>query len=94
MEEGEDDWQQVQGRTKEPFRDLRKAFFPNGLDKVEQVDLLKKRGEVIAARGKKVRACVRACVYSVCTCTGHTGVCARQHLPTYMYVRMYVHKYD
>ena len=88
MEEGEDDWQQVQGRTKEPFRDLRKAFFPNGLDKVEQVDLLKKRGEVVATRGKKVCACVRACVYSVCTCTYHIGARARQHLRTY--VHMYV----
>ena len=86
VEEGEEEWQQVQGRTKEPFRDLRKAFFPNGLDKVEPADLLRKRGEVVMTRGKKVRtagccfAAVKlgACAFiveNICVCVC-TCVCA------------------
>ena len=81
-EEGEEEWKQVQGRTKEPFRDLRKAFFPSGLDKVEPVELLKKRTEVVVTRGKKVRVCACVCVHA----------CAHVHTYVYcIYTCLYIH---
>jgi translation initiation factor 3 subunit C len=48
----EDEWTVVE-RTKDPHRDMRKALFPNGVENLELPELVKKRGEVMALRGKK-----------------------------------------
>ena len=60
----EDEWTVVE-RTKDPHRDMRKALFPNGVENLELPELVKKRGEVMALRGKKVRT------YGSLDCVSH-----------------------
>ena len=54
-EDGEG-WETVKGRASEPFRLLKQMLFPEGLDmeQLKPIDLLKKRGDIISSRGRKV----------------------------------------